>query len=51
MGTTQLSFNITSQSGNVISSRSCDLEVYSDIKLIPPVMILLPGAIGQVGIN
>ena len=51
VGMTQLSFNITSRSGQVISSRSCDLEVYCDIKLIPPIMILLPGAIGQVGVN
>ena len=51
VGTTQLSFNATSRNDHVISSRSCDLEVYSDIKLIPPVMILLPGGIGQVSIN
>jgi len=51
VGTTQLSFNVTSRNGHVVSSRSCDLEVYSDIQLIPPVMILLPGATGQVDIN
>lgn len=50
VGSTQLSFNVTSRSGHVISSRSCDVEVYSDIQLIPPVMILLPGATGQVSI-
>ena len=51
VGTTQLSFNVTSRNGHVISSRSCDLEVYSDIQLIPPVMILLPGGTGQVSIS
>lgn len=51
VATTQLSFNVTSRSGHVISSRSCDLEVYSDIQLIPPILILLPGATGQVSIN
>ena len=51
VGTTQLSFNVTSRNDHVISSRSCDLEVYSDIQLIPPIMILLPGGTGQVGIN
>ena len=48
VGTTQLSFNVTSRSGHVISSRSCDLQVYSDLKLSPRVMTLLPGACGQV---
>lgn len=51
VGMTQLSFNVTSRNGHVISSRSCDLEVYSDVQLIPPIMILLPGGTGQVSIN
>ena len=48
IGTTQLSFNVTTRSGHVISSRSCDLQVYSDLRLSPRVMTLLPGACGQV---
>ncbi|XP_065903533.1 nuclear pore membrane glycoprotein 210-like isoform X3 [Dysidea avara] len=48
IGTTQLSFNVTTRTGQAIPSRSCDLQVYSDLRLSPRVMTLLPGACGQI---